>query len=49
MKDAAAYPNLVAGLIGLGLSQQDIEGILGGNLMRVWRAVEEQSGRPEAG
>lgn len=46
MKDVSHYPNLVAGLLGLGLSQQDIEGILGGNLMRVWRAVAEHASQP---
>jgi membrane dipeptidase len=47
MKDVSAYPNLVARFIALGLSQQDIEAILGGNLMRVWRKVEAESRRGE--
>ncbi len=37
LKDVADYPNLVAGLQGRGYSEKDIAGILGGNLLRVWR------------
>ncbi len=40
LKDVSAYPNLVAGLLSRNYSEQDIEKILGGNLMRVWRASE---------
>lgn len=40
LKDVAAYPNLVAGLLGRGYSEADIRKILGGNLLRFWRAVE---------
>ncbi len=40
LKDVASYPNLVAGLLKRGYSEGDIEKILGGNLMRVWRATE---------
>lgn len=40
LKDVAAYPNLVAGLLERGYSENDIRKILGGNLLRVWRAVE---------
>jgi membrane dipeptidase len=39
MKDVSFYPSLVARLMEKGRSEADIEAILGGNLMRVWRAV----------
>jgi membrane dipeptidase len=39
MKDVGFYPNLVAKLMEKGHSPADIEAILGGNLMRVWRAA----------
>ena len=41
MKDVSDYPNLVAGLLGRGYEEEAIAKILGGNLMRVWRAAEE--------
>lgn len=41
LKDVSSYPNLVDGLLERGYSEADIEKILGGNLMRVWREVEE--------
>jgi membrane dipeptidase len=39
MKDVSFYPNLVEKLMEKGYSPADIEAILGGNLVRVWRAV----------
>ena len=41
LRSVADYPNLVAGLQARGYSDADIRKILGGNLLRVWRAVEE--------
>jgi len=41
MKDVSDYPKLVEKFLELGYSRDDIQGILGGNLMRVWRAVDE--------
>ena len=41
LKDVSKYPNLVAGLLERGYSETDIEKILGTNLLRVWREVEE--------
>lgn len=41
LKDVSTYPNLVQGLLDRGYSEQDIAKILGGNLLRVWRQVEE--------
>lgn len=40
LRSVADYPNLVAALQAKGFSDGDIRKILGGNLLRVWRAVE---------
>jgi membrane dipeptidase len=40
MKDVADYPNLIEALLRLEYSIEDIAKIMGGNLMRVWRAAE---------
>ena len=40
LKDVATYPNLIAGLIERGYSDEDIEKIMGLNTLRVWRANE---------
>jgi len=45
LKDASTSPNLVAGLLGRGYSEDDVVKILGGNLMRVWREVEAGAGK----
>jgi membrane dipeptidase len=45
LKDVTAYPNLVAEFLERGYSEQDIAGILGGNLMRVWRDVVSHESR----
>ncbi|MDP6095830.1 MAG: membrane dipeptidase, partial [Gammaproteobacteria bacterium] len=42
-KDVSDYPTFIDGLISRGYSEQDIEKILGGNLMRVWQQVEQYS------
>ncbi len=41
LKDVAAYPNLIDGLLRRGYSEEDIKKILGENLLRVWQAVED--------
>ena len=41
LKDVSSYPNLIEGLLNRGYSEQDIKKILSGNLLRVWKAVEE--------
>ena len=41
LKDVSAYPNLVAGLLRRGYSEEDIRKILGENLLRVWQTVED--------
>lgn len=45
LKTVADYPNLVAGLQSRGYSDSDIRKILGENLLRVWRAVEDHATR----
>lgn len=40
LEDVSTYPNLVAELMRRGYSEADIRKVLGGNVMRVWRAVE---------
>ena len=41
LKDVSSYPNLVAGLLRRGYSDEDIRKILGENLLRVWAAAED--------
>ncbi len=41
LKDVAAYPNLIKGLLDRGYSEDDIRKVLGENLLRVWQAVED--------
>ncbi|MBN8429505.1 dipeptidase [Microbulbifer salipaludis] len=40
LKSVVDYPNLIAGLLERDYSEVEIEKILGGNLLRVWREVE---------
>jgi len=40
LKDVSMYPNLIRGLLQRGYSEADIEKIMSGNLLRVWKAVE---------
>ena len=50
LKDASIYGDLMEGLRGRGYSQADINKIMGGNTLRVWRAVEAYArarGNPE--
>ncbi|MEX2494587.1 MAG: dipeptidase [Woeseia sp.] len=44
LKDVSTYPNLIDGLLGRGYSEDDIRKILGENLLRVWREVEQVAG-----
>ncbi|WP_018983248.1 dipeptidase [Salinimonas chungwhensis] len=41
LKDVAAYPNLVQGLLNRGYSEADIKKLLGENFLRVWKEVED--------
>jgi membrane dipeptidase len=49
MEDVAKLPNLVRELARRGYSEEDLEKILGGNLLRVMRQVEEVARRMQAG
>jgi len=40
LRDVASYPTLIAGLLTRGYSEQEIEKLLSGNLLRVWQQVE---------
>ena len=40
LRNAADYPNLIARLQAKGMGAADIRKVLGGNLIRVWKAVE---------
>ncbi len=40
LKDVSTYPNLVAGMLERGYSEEDVAKVLGGNIMRVWSEVE---------
>jgi len=44
LKDVSQYPNLVAEMLRRGYSEKDIEKFLGGNILRVWAAVEAAAG-----
>ncbi|MBE2211586.1 MAG: dipeptidase [Xanthomonadaceae bacterium] len=45
LRTVADYPNLIAGLQAAGMSDADIRKVLGGNLLRVWTAVEDGATR----
>jgi len=45
LKDVASYPNLVQGLLNRGYKSEDIQKILGGNLLRVWQQVEDYAAK----
>ena len=45
LKDVAAYPNLIASLLDRGYSEEQIEKICSGNLLRVWSGVEQVAER----
>jgi membrane dipeptidase len=40
LEDVSCYPTITQGLLDRGYSEEQIQGILGGNLMRVFRAAE---------
>jgi membrane dipeptidase len=49
LKDVSQYPNLVEELLKRGYSDQDIQKICGGNLLRVWTEVERKAKELQAG
>jgi membrane dipeptidase len=46
IKDVSAYPALIEELLRREYTPQQIEAMLGGNLMRVWKAVEQVAAGP---
>ncbi|MCA9692913.1 MAG: dipeptidase [Myxococcales bacterium] len=48
LKDVSMYPNLFAELLARGHSEEDLEKIAGGNVLRVWEAVEAVAARHRA-
>ena len=49
MKDVSFYPNLIEHLLRQEYSVEDIEAVMGQNLLRVWRAAEDYSKNAMAG
>jgi membrane dipeptidase len=49
MKDVSYYPQLIEKFLEKGYSEDDIVAIMGGNLLRVWRAVEEHANKLRRG
>ncbi len=45
LNDVSKYPNLVYELLVRGYNDEEIQKILGGNLLRVWKKVEEVAER----
>ncbi len=45
LKDVSMYPNLIRGLLERGYTEKDIEKVLSGNTLRVWRAVENYAAK----
>lgn len=43
IKDVSSYPNIIYELLKKGYSEKDLEKICSGNILRVWREVEEYS------
>ena len=41
LKDVSSFPNLIQELLNRNYSESDIEKLMGGNLIRVWRQVEQ--------
>ncbi len=49
LKDVSGFPNLIAALLEKGYSEEDVEKICGGNLIRVWSEVERVAAELQAG
>jgi membrane dipeptidase len=48
LEDVSCYPLITQGLLDRGYTECQIQGILGGNLMRVFRAAEAYAAKPRA-
>ncbi|MCC6398117.1 MAG: membrane dipeptidase, partial [Bacteroidetes bacterium] len=40
LKDVSDYPNLIAALLRMGYTENDLAKVCGGNLLRTWSEVE---------
>src|SRR5512140_2089879 len=40
LKDVSQYPNLIAELLKLGYSEEDVKKVCGGNILRVWGEIQ---------
>jgi len=49
LKDVSQYPNLIYHLLKAGYAEDDIRKVCGGNLLRVWRQVEDKARQLQAG
>ncbi|MBD3867276.1 MAG: dipeptidase [Acidobacteria bacterium] len=49
MENVTGYPNLVRELLSRDYSREEIEKVLSGNILRVWRQVEQISGEIRTG
>jgi membrane dipeptidase len=45
LKDVSTFPNLIQGLLDRAYNESDIEKILSGNVLRVWRAAEDYAAK----
>jgi len=45
LEDVSAYPNLLAELLAMGYSEDDLRNICGENFLRVWQAIEDAAAR----
>ena len=43
LKDVSMYPNIIYELLKRGYSEEDIEKICSGNLLRVWQSIQDYS------
>ena len=48
VKSVSDYPNLIASLLELEYSEQDVRAMMGGNLLRVWKAAEAHAQKAAA-
>ncbi len=48
LKDVSQYPNLIYEMLKRGYSEEEIEKICGGNLLRVWSEVERVASQQQA-
>jgi len=49
LEDVAAYPNLIRALLERGYSEEDVEKICSGNLLRVWSEIEHVAAELQGG